>query len=511
MTGERRDRSLFVVFGARGDLSRRKLLPAFFRLIQRRCWSEDVVVLGVGTKRQPDDAAFRTMARTALREAGVPDAQLGIWCDQCFYYHSTGNGTPEEFAGLARRIEEIEAAHGLPGNRVFYLALPPAAFGPTVRGLGGAGLHRGPGWTRLVVEKPFGRDRASAEALNRTVHEHFSEEQVYRIDHYLGKETVQNLLVFRFGNAIFESLWNRDRVDHVQITVAEAGGLQGRGGYYEQAGALRDMVQNHLTQVLLLVGMEIPPVFESDAVRTEKVKVLRSLAPLRVGDVVYGQYVAGRQPEARQPAAPAVGAREAASGVEASAAGEGERMPGYREEPDVAPDSSVETFVALKLEIANWRWTGVPFYLRTGKRLPRGVSQIVVQFRRPPVSIFRSVTGGPNEPDVLAITIQPDEGFDLGFDVKIPGQGIRLSREFLRFRYADRFPRVPEAYETLLEDILQGDQTLFVRADVVEESWRLYAPLLEAPPAAEPYAAGTWGPAGADALLARDGRRWMVI
>jgi glucose-6-phosphate 1-dehydrogenase len=358
-------------------------------------------------------------------------------------------------------------------------------FAPTITALGRAGLHKSRGWVRLVVEKPFGRDRASARELNQTIHAEFSESQVYRIDHYLGKETVQNLLVFRFANAIFESVWNRDRVDHVQITVAEDLGIGTRGRYYETAGALRDMVQNHLTQLVTLVCMEIPATFDANEVHNEKAKVLRSLAPIEKEDVVFGQYTGGR------------------SG--------GQDVPGYQKEKGVDPVSSIETFAALKLEVANWRWHGVPFYIRTGKRLTRRVSQIVVAFQRPPVSIFRHVVGKESDPNLLAITIQPDDGFDLAFGVKVPGEPIAIAQQSLRFRYAEKFPHVPDAYETLLLDILVGDQTLFNRADLVDESWRIYERVLESPPSVEPYAAGSWGPSGAEDLVARGGRRWLLM
>jgi glucose-6-phosphate 1-dehydrogenase len=336
----------------------------------------------------------------------------------------------------------------------------------------------------VVIEKPFGRDLASSIALNRSIHEYFDESQVYRIDHYLGKETVQNLLVFRFANAVFESIWNRDRIESVQITVAEDLGVEHRGRYYEGAGALRDMVQNHLTQLLTLIAMEIPSAFDAEAIRVEKLKVLRSLAPIRTEDVVFGQYGPGT-----------IG---------------GAAVPAYRTEPDVAPDSSTETYVALRLEIANWRWYGVPFFLRTGKRLPRRATEIAVRFRCPPVSIFRDLPPHAVASNVLVITIQPDEGFALGFQVKAPGQPLEIVSEFLHFRYGETFQRLPEAYETLLLDVMLGDQTLFVWSEVAETAWRIYAPLIETRPPLYPYAAGTWGPAEADRLVAPVGHDWLV-
>jgi glucose-6-phosphate 1-dehydrogenase len=398
------------------------------------------------------------------------------------HYQSVGSGQVDDYEALAARLETLEKSAGLPANRVLYLALPPQAFPGTITGLGQAGLNHSAGWTRLVVEKPFGRDLATARDLNQLVHRYFDESQVYRIDHYLGKETVQNLLVFRFSNPIFETLWNRDRVESVQITVAEHVGIEGRAGYYEQAGVLRDMIQNHLTQLLTLVAMEVPSAFEADAIRNEKVKVLRALAPIAHERVAWGQYVAGLI--------------------------DGQAVPGYRQEPGVAPDSETENFVAMRLEISNWRWHGVPFYLRAGKRLARRMTQIVVTFRRPPVSVFRTYGIESIHRNVLVITIQPDEGFELGFEVKAPGQGIALQTQRLQFRYAESFSPLPEAYETLLMDVLNGDQTLFVRADEVEAAWNFYAPVLEQPPPVEFYAAGTWGPPAAARLLQQDGQRW---
>ncbi|HEX9244820.1 MAG TPA: glucose-6-phosphate dehydrogenase [bacterium] len=475
-----------VVLGATGDLAQRKLYPALQRLMAREAIDARTRILGAGRRADVDDRGFRAMARRALPAASGGDEPLDRWCDTCLSYQSIAGGGAEDYQALARRIESLERDGRLPANRVFYLALPPDAFPGTIAGLGEAGLNRSGGWTRLVVEKPFGRDLPSAQDLNRLAHRYFDESQIYRIDHYLGKETVQNLLIFRFSNPIFETLWNRDRVEHVQITVAEDVGLEGRVAYYTRAGALRDMVQNHLAQLLSLVAMEIPGAFDADAIRNEKVKVLRGIVPLGEDDAVFGQYRRGRL--------------------------NGREVPGYLEEPGVAPDSTTETFAALRLDIATWRWHGVPFYLRTGKRLPHRTTRIVITFRRPPVLVFQPAPSScVIHANQLVITIQPDEGFELSFEVKAPGQPLRLETQRLHFRYAEAFAPLPDGYETLLLDVLAGDQTLFVRADEVEASWRVFAPVLERRPPIRPYDAGTWGPESADALLAGEGHRWVPV
>jgi glucose-6-phosphate 1-dehydrogenase len=363
----------------------------------------------------------------------------------------------------------------LPGNRVFYLALPPLAFVAAVESLGTIGLNEGPGWTRIVCEKPFGHDHDSAVELNRRIHRYFDESQTYRIDHYLGKETVRNLLAFRFANTIFESVWNRQHVGSVEIIVAESIGVDGRGEFYDQTGAFRDMVQNHLSQLLTLTAMEVPPSLDADAIRDEKVKVLRSVSPISPDDIELGQYAEGLVDE--QP------------------------VEGYLDESGVAPGSTTETFVAMRVNVANSRWQGVPFLLRTGKRMPERTTQIAINFRCPVLAMFQARESAEVHANALVLTLQPDEGFDLRFEVKLPGEGLRLQTQSLSFKYADVFERLPEAYETLLLDVITGDQTLFVRADEVEESWRLYAPLLEALPAPNPYAAGTLGPSQASRLM----------
>ena len=473
------DPHLFVIIGASGDLTKRKLLPALYEMITRQGLGDDCRILGVSGSPYDDDS-FRVAAREALEDAGYSDADLGAWCDRSLHYERARG----EFGAVADRIEALESEYGLPGNRVLYLALPPKAFPPAIEGLGKAGLSAGPGWTRLVIEKPFGRDLDSARDLNALVHAHFDEEQVYRIDHYLGKETVQNLLVFRFANALFESSWNRDRVKSVQITVSEDQGIGTRAGYYEDAGALRDMVQNHLTQVFTLIAMEPPVAFEAQAIRDEKVKVLRSITKIDEDAVVFGRYTAGEV--------------------------DGEAVPGYHEEAGVAADSTTETFVALRLDVDNWRWQGIPFYLRSGKRLPRRLTQIVVTFRDTPVYFFTKAGSDEVRSNKLVITLQPDEGFRLFFNVKAPEDQVRLETRPFHFSYREAFGELPGAYETLIFDVLTGDQTLFVRGDEVEESWRLFTPLLDAKPDFHTYEAGTWGPEAADHLALRDGNTWSV-
>jgi glucose-6-phosphate 1-dehydrogenase len=470
------DPHLLVVLGATSDLMRRKLLPAIYRLRTGGTVPGPLIILGVSRQAGLTEESFRALTAEALAAEGVGLAAAGPWCGKCLYFQSLGAGAPEDFQALAARIRTLEQEHRLPGNRVFYLAMPPNAFQATIVGLGQAGLNQTPGWIRLVVEKPFGRDLDSATALNEQVHHYFDESQVYRIDHYLGKETVRNLLIFRFANAIFEPLWHRNLVKSVQITVAESLGVGGRAGYYDQAGALRDMVQNHLTQLLTLTAMEVPVAFDAESIRTEKAKILRAIPPVRPSDVIYGQYDRG--------------------------AVNGQAAPGYREEPGVSPDSPTETFVAMKLSIENWRWQGVPFYLVTGKRLPRRFTQIAVTFRCPPVRVFDSHCAGACSPNVLVFTVQPDEGFDLHFEVKAPGEPLQLKTQRLRYRYAEGFAPLPDAYDTLLLDVMAGDQTLFVRADEVEWAWRLYAPALDPPPSlVRPYPAGAWGPAEAAAFM----------
>lgn len=468
------DSHLFIIFGATGDLMQRKLMPALYDLLLQDYAGGRYVILGTARSQLTDDD-FREQARQAMIEHGLSRAEADRWCAAHLFYHSLGGQTEADFEALAERIAALEAEYELPGNRAFYLALPPRAFDDTIQKLGRAGLSQSDGWTRIIIEKPFGHDLDSARALNELVHTYFSEEQIYRIDHYLGKETVQNLMVFRFGNAIFESLWNREHIERVDIIMAEDLGVGERAGYYDRTGALRDMVQNHLTQLLTLIAMEVPAVADADAIRHEKIKVLQSVQPIVRRDVVFGQYTRGKM--------------------------NGEATPGYREEPDVPPDSTTETYVALRLFINNWRWQGVPFVLQTGKRLPERLTRIAVTFRRPPVALFRSFEDSHLSPNVLHITLQPDEGFSLGFEVKRPGSGLQVETEHLRFRYEDAFGPLPEAYRTLLEDIVRGDQTLFVHASEVETAWKIFTPVLEQQHAVHFYSAGTWYPPEAERLI----------
>lgn len=473
------DSHIFVIFGATGDLMQRKLMPALYDLLLQDYAGGRYVILGV-SRSQLSDEDFREQARQAMIEYGLSPEEAGRWCSSHLYFETLGQQQQDDFERLAARIRALEAQHDLPGNRAFYLALPPRAFDDTIHKLGAVGLNRSEGWTRVVIEKPFGHDLDSAVALNALVHRYFSEDQIYRIDHYLGKETVQNLMVFRFGNAIFESIWDRDHIERVDLIVAEDLGVGERAGYYDRTGALRDMVQNHLTQLMTLVAMEVPAVAEADAVRYEKIKVLQSIQPITARDVVFGQYTRGKVGD--------------------------EAIPGYREEPGVPADSSTETYVALRLFINNWRWQGVPFVLQTGKRMPARLTRIAVTFRRPPVALFRSYRaaedGAQIAPNVLHITLQPDEGFSLAFEVKMPGEGFHVETQHLRFRYEEAFGPLPDAYRTLLEDIVRGDQTLFVHAHEVEASWRLYTPLLEQRNIpVHFYSAGTWSPPEADKLM----------
>ncbi len=463
---------LFVLFGATGDLAAVKLFPALFHVSAGS--DAPVVVLGVG-RSEWDDGHLQQTAVDALVAAGTDEGEARTWAEATLRYARTASYG--DLAPVFARAAEIEAESGTDGNRVYYLALPPSAFPDAIRALGeheaGRAGTDGAGWGRLVIEKPFGHDAASARELNAVVHAHFSEDAVYRIDHYLGKETVQNLLVFRFANAIFESVWNRQQVERVEITVSETNDAEGRAGYFDGVGTLRDMIQNHLTQLFTLAAMEPPVRLDAEGIRTEKIKVLRSTRTARRDEVVLGQY------------------------------GPGDGRPGYREHDGVAKNSTTETFVAVRLHVDNWRWQGVPFILRTGKRMPERLTEIAVVFRTPPVALFRRKgEAHPSPaPNVLRIRLQPDEGFHLSFEVKTPGDGFGVTTQELDFCYEDAFGRLPDAYETLLRDVARGDATLFVHADEAEQAWRLYEPLLDHDGiAVHRYASGTRGPAEADRL-----------
>ena len=471
---------IFVVFGATGDLAKRKLLPALHRLSEQSLDAK-TLILGVGREKEFDDESWRRWVREELEH--IHGRDLREWCDRHLHYYAM-DAFNDDFNDLRLRIEQLEKDAELPGNRVFYLSIPPSLFTATVTGLGDAGLNRSEGFTRLVVEKPFGRDEQTSRSLNDLVHRWFDESQIFRIDHFLGKETVQNLLVFRFSNAVFESLWSRTHVASVQITAAETLGVGGRAGYYDGVGATRDMIQNHLTQILSLVGMDVPVSYTAKAIRHEKAKVLEAIAPINPSDVVFGQY---------------------SSGVV-----DGQEVPGYTQEPGVPTTSTTDTYVALRMGINSWRWEGVPFYLRTGKRMARRLTEVAIIFRRPPVNLFANLNVPELDHDVLYLTLQPDEGFALQFDVKRPGTPPSLEKTALDFRYSSRFGDLPDAYVTLLLDVLSGDQTLFVEDRETELSWRLYDPLLERGIRPFEYEAGSWGPQRANLLLAQSGHTWRT-
>jgi glucose-6-phosphate 1-dehydrogenase len=453
---------------------RRKLLPALFHLSESGTLPASFHIIGVARGAGMTDDKFRRWARRALADSGFSRARLrSRWCNDCLHFHRLADASALAFESLRSRIDQIETHHNLPGNRVFYLALPPNAFEGTIQSLGEAKLNHARGWTRLVIEKPFGRDLSSAVSLNDIAHRFFRERQIYRIDHYLGKDTVQNLLALRFANALFESVWNRHHIKSVDILVAESLGVERRGAYYDDTGALRDIMQNHLAQLLTLTAMEPPAAFTAESVRFEKIKVLQAVEPLTAKSVVMGQYAAG-----------AIGRQ---------------RMLAYRNETVISARSRTETFVAARLHLRNWRWHGVPFYLRTGKRLVRPLTMIAINFHRAPVALFR---GAPAHHNVLKIFLQPDEGFQLAFEVKTPGEPFELQTRRMEFHYRDAFGELSSGYETLLLEIIRGDQTLFVHADEGIAAWKIFRPLLRRRFPVHRYPAGTWGPLAANRILA---------
>ena len=456
--------------GASGDLSRRKLLPALYNLAAAGLLPERGSIIGL-SPADLDDERFRELARESIGQFSRTNIEEDSWArlaSRLAFVRLDEDG----YAHLAERAGESE--------RLVYLAVPPSAVPEIVRNLGGAGLASG---TRLVVEKPFGRDLASAKELNSTIHDIFDESQLFRIDHYLGKETVQNILVFRFGNALFERVWNRDAIDHMQITVAESIGVEGRGAFYEEAGALRDIVQNHVFQVLSLLAMEPPVSLSPEAVRDEKAKVFSAMRPLDPARTVRGQYTTGSM--------------------------DGEAVSGYREEPGVAPDSATETFFAARVEIDSWRWAGVPFYLRTGKRLPQRATEVSIVFRDVPLCFFEGTGVQELEPNHLVLRIQPEEGINFSFVAKQPGPQVSAQQVSMDFSYRDAFMTEPtEAYERLLHDVMEGDHTLFTREDSVGRAWEVVQPVLDAMPPVHFYPAGSWGPAQAEGLISP--RRWHL-
>jgi len=487
--------TVVVIFGASGDLTARKLIPAVYNLGVDGLLPADFFLVGYGRKPIPDDE-FRTLAADAIKEFSRRELEADVWSRIAAHtsYVAGAYDEKEAFDRLAQHITAIEKKLGRELQVLFYISTPPSVFAPILQNLGASGLagkYLGqPHHAKVIIEKPFGKDLASAQALNATIRSVFEEHQVYRIDHYLGKETVQDLLVQRFANSIFEPLWNRNFIDSVQITVAEEVGVGSRGGYYEQSGALRDMIQNHTMQLLALTAMEPPVSLDAEAVRDEKVKVLKAIQPLVTGpggDVARAQYAAGM-----------LG---------------GKNVKGYLEEEGIAPNSATETYAAIRLSINNWRWQGVPFYLRSGKRMARRVSEIAITFRRPPGTLFADGGRFDLAANTLSFQIQPDEGLSLILNTKIPGLETRTQPVKMNFRYATTFgSNTPEAYERLVLDAMIGDGTLFIRGDEAETSWKLYTPVLDywksvGRDGMDTYAAGSWGPANADALLAT-GRAW---
>jgi glucose-6-phosphate 1-dehydrogenase len=508
---------VLVIFGASGDLAKRKLIPALYNLASAGYLPDQFAVVGVGRTEMSDDQFRKKMSEDLHQfETGTVEPERVKWLTSRLSYVDGDLEDAKTFAQLKEKLAAIDEKWGTRGCYLFYLAVPPSQFATLAQKLGKAGLGKqgegdgakdgGSGssvaashlpaapqpWRRLVIEKPFGHDLASARQLNDDVRKVFEETQIYRIDHYLGKETVQNILAFRFANGIFEPIWNRRYIDHVQITVAETVGVESRGSYYEEAGALRDMVQNHMFQLLALTAMEPPISFAPDEVRDERVKILRAIRPIAPEDVL----------------------RDTVRGQYGPGVVDGKPVPAYRAEPNVAAGSRVETYVALKMFVDNWRWADVPFYLRTGKRLPRRVTEVAIQFKRAPFMLFRDTPVEQLEPNTLVLHIQPNEGISLQFEGKVPGPLMQLGKVRMHFDYSDYFGKsVETGYETLLYDCMIGDSTLFQRSDLVEVGWSIVMPILDVWSALEPrafpnYAANSWGPAAADDLIRSGGHRW---
>jgi glucose-6-phosphate 1-dehydrogenase len=490
------DPCIMVIFGASGDLTKRKLIPALYNLAKDNLLSKEFALVGVA-RNELTSEQFRDMISKEIGEYATTkvDPDLWHWFARRIYYMAGDFDDPSAYNKLRDLLAQIDKEHGTRGNYFYYLATAPSFFSPIVKQLGAAGMvSEEKGWRRVIIEKPFGRSYDSAVALNKDIRQVLDEKQIYRIDHYLGKETVQNILVFRFANGIFEPIWNRRYIDHVQITVAETVGVEQRGSYYDKAGTLRDMVPNHIFQLISLTAMEPPISFDADVVRDEQAKILKAIPPPTDEEVlvrtVRGQYGEGMQ--------------------------DGVKVPAYRAEPMVAQDSRTETFVAMKLYIDNWRWADVPFYLRTGKRLPKRTTQIAIQFKRAPFVLFRKTAVDRLEPNRLVLHLQPDEGISLSFSAKVPGPVVQIGDVNMNFNYTDYFNATPQTgYERLLYDCMLGDATLFQRSDMVETAWHVVAPILDVwealPPRKFPnYASGTWGPPEADELLTKDHRHWST-